>query len=77
MIDQVGIAVFGCTAVWLSQSLHPPTQRYACIFGLLAQPFWYWAAFSTEQWGIVLVCIPYTAAWLRGFYNHWILKGQA
>jgi hypothetical protein len=72
MIDQFMIGICGATACWLSQDIQRHRQRYACLFGLLAQPFWYYAAYTAQQWGIFLVCIPYTAAWLRGFYNHWI-----
>lgn len=43
-----------------------------CIAGLLSQPFWYYSAIAAEQWGIVIVCVPYTIAWARGYYVFWL-----
>ncbi|MDB5845709.1 MAG: hypothetical protein JWP79_3019, partial [Polaromonas sp.] len=39
-IDQIGIALFGALAVWLSQERRESYRRWACIFGMLGQPFW-------------------------------------
>lgn len=72
MIDQIAIALCGATACWLSQDHRESARKYACLFGLIAQPFWYYASYKAEQWGIFLVCIPYSLAWLRGFNNHWV-----
>ena len=44
MIDQIGIAMLGCTAIWLSQDEREERRRLACLFGMAAQPFWYYAA---------------------------------
>lgn len=77
MIDQIAICLFGATAIWLSQDKRPERQRFACIFGMAAQPFWYYAAWKAEQWGIFIVCAPYTVAWARGVYNHWILPRRS
>ena len=71
MIAQIGIALFGLTAIWLSQSPHLPHQRYACVFGLCAQPFWFYAAWTAGQWGVFVLCIFYTFAWVRGVKIHW------
>lgn len=72
MVSQLAIAIFGLTAVWLSQSKSPRLQRWACIFGLLGQPFWFYATYIADQSGMFLLCFAYLAAWLRGFYNHWV-----
>ena len=42
----------------------------ACIFGLLGQPFWFYASWQAGQWGIFAVSIVYMAAWLRGLCRH-------
>lgn len=73
IITQVAIAVFGVTAVFLSQSKNAETRRYASIFGLLGQPFWFYMAWNTKQWGILALCFLYTASWLQGFYNNWMV----
>ena len=71
MIEQVGIAVCGITTVYLSQDLRESRRKWACIFGLLAQPFWFCSAFEAGQWGILILTGIYTLGWLRGVRNHW------
>ena len=71
MIDQLGIALTGVTAIALSQSA-PRLQRYACLFGLIGQPFWIYAAWSAGQWGILALTSLYTLAWAKGLWTHWI-----
>lgn len=41
-ITQTAIALLGASAVWLSQSRTNRFQKWACIVGLLQQPFWFW-----------------------------------
>jgi hypothetical protein len=72
MIDQIGIALLGVTAIWLSQG--EKGKKYACIFGLLAQPFWFYATWKAEQWGIFGLTFLYTLAWARGVYTNWIKR---
>lgn len=70
--DQLGIVLLGTTAVALSQSPSDALRRFAPVFGLLGQPFWFWSAFSAHQPGVLLVCTLYTGAWARGLWSHWI-----
>lgn len=72
MIEQVAIAATGATAVWASQDTREQVRKWACIFGLIGQPFWFYAAYTAGQWGIFAVCFLYAFAWGRGFYNHWV-----
>lgn len=72
MIDQIGIALTGAVAVALTQSKHESRRRYACLFGLAGQPFWFYSAFTAEQWGIFALCLLYAGAWAKGFWQHWI-----
>jgi hypothetical protein len=71
MIDQIGIALTGVTAIALSQSA-PRLQPYACLFGLAGQPFWIWSAWHAGQWGILALTSLYTLAWAKGLWSHWI-----
>lgn len=73
-LAQIAIAVFGVTAVWLSQDPRIERQKYACIFGLAGQPAWFYAAWAAEQWGIFALCFLYSFSWLRGFRQHWMAK---
>lgn len=72
MTAQIFIALFGVTAVALSQSKLQARRRWACIFGLIAQPFWFYSAWAAQQWGIFALCFLYTASWVQGFWNNWV-----
>jgi hypothetical protein len=72
VIDQIGIALTGVAAVFLSQSKRESRRRYACIFGLAGQPFWFVASISAEQWGVFVVSLLYTVAWAAGMWTHWL-----
>ena len=76
MIEQVFIALTGVTAIWLSQDDRESFRRFASIFGLVGQPFWFYTAYTAEQWGIFILCFLYTVAWFKGFRAHWINKKQ-
>ena len=71
MIAQIAIAFTGVIAIWLTQSKSASMRRFACIFGLSGQPFWFYSAITAEQWGIVVLCCFYTLAWARGVRNNW------
>src|SRR4029453_5429876 len=71
-LEQIAIALTGVIAVWLTQDKREDWRRWACIFGMLGQPFWFYAAWKAEQWGIFALCMLYTYAWARGVWTHWI-----
>ena len=71
-LDQIGIALSGVIAVWLTQDKRESWRRWACIFGMLGQPFWFYATWKAEQWGIFALCTLYTYAWARGVWTHWL-----
>lgn len=72
MIDQLGIALTGVTAIFLTQSKREWLRRYACLFGIAGQPFWFWSAITAKQWGITALCCLYTFAWAKGVWQHWL-----
>ena len=72
MTAQIFIALFGVTAVALSQSALADRRRWASVFGLLGQPFWFYAAWEAQQWGIFTLCFLYTISWCKGFHTNWI-----
>lgn len=69
---QTLIAVLGVGAVWLSQDRRAERRKYACIFGLLGQPLWFYTTWQAQQWGIFALSIIYTLAWIKGFQNYWL-----
>lgn len=72
MIEQIGIAMTGAVAIFLSQDRRASVRRYACIFGLLGQPFWFYSTWQAEQWGTFALCFLYGLSWARGFWNNWV-----
>ena len=70
-MEQIGIALTGLVAIWLTQHPKAAYRRFACIFGLLGQPFWFYSAYMNAQWGIFVLCIFYTLAWARGVRTYW------
>jgi len=49
MTAQIFIALFGVTAVALSQSSFSGRRRWASVFGLLGQPFWFYSAWEAQR----------------------------
>jgi len=72
MIEQIFIAFTGVTAIFLSQTGSDSTRKYASVFGLIGQPFWFYSAYVAEQWGIFILCFFYAIAWAKGFKMYWI-----
>lgn len=71
---QLMIAMTGVVAIWLTQQKNDRIKKYACLFGLAGQPFWFYSAYTSEQWGIFCLCVFYSYSWGVGVYNNWILK---
>ena len=71
MIEQLFIGLFGVTAVWLSQDARDSVRRWACVLGLTSQPFWFYATWQAEQWGIFTLSFLYTYSWARGVKANW------
>ena len=72
VIEQIGVGVLGAIAVYLSQDRRTSRQRYACLFGLASQPFWFYMTYKAGQWGIMPLNAIYTYAYLCGFKNYWL-----
>ena len=47
-------------------------RRWAPVFGILAQPFWFYATWQAEQWGIFALSFLYAASWIRGLWTQWV-----
>ena len=71
-MEQIFIAFTGVTAVWLTQQKKQAIKKYACLLGLAGQPFWFYATYTAEQWGIFTLCIFYTYAWFQGVKSNWL-----
>jgi hypothetical protein len=71
-MEQIAIGFTGVVAIWLSQQSKEEWKKYACIFGMIGQPFWFYSAYKAQQWGIFILCFFYAYSWIMGFYNNWI-----
>ena len=72
MIIQIGIALTGMVAIWLTQQSREEWKKYACLFGMAGQPLWFYSAYTAQQWGILALTIFYTYAWWLGIKSNWI-----
>jgi len=72
MISQIAIALTGMIAIWLTQQSKEELKKYACLFGICGQPFWFYSAYSAEQWGIMALTFFYTYSWMLGIKNNWM-----
>jgi len=75
-MEQVAIALTGVVAIWLTQQKREGWKKYACLFGLAGQPFWFYSSYQAEQWGIFCLTFFYTYSWFIGFKNNWIKKAH-
>ncbi len=73
-MEQIVIAFTGVIAIWLTQQKNEKWKKFACLFGIIGQPFWFYSAYTNEQWGIFILCIFYTYSWLLGIKNNWFTK---
>jgi len=64
---QIAIAVLTITAAYLIATTGP-WQRWGFVVGLISQPFWFAAAWRARQFGVLLVAVFYTGAWVQGIY---------
>ncbi|MBU7436495.1 hypothetical protein [Paraburkholderia fungorum] len=74
MIEQIAIGLCGVTAVFLSQDPRSSRRRWSPVFGLIAQPFWFYTTWKSHQWGIFALSFFYTFSWARGFIAHWVRR---
>lgn len=61
-----------CTAKQLRR--HIDALRTALAEDTGWQPFWFYAAWSAEQWGILATCALYTWGWWRGVRAYWVRR---
>ena len=69
---QFWLAACGIISIWASQSATDRVRRWACVFGLTAQPAWLYATWAAEQWGMFALTIAYTIGWMRGINTFWL-----
>lgn len=69
---QLIIGITGALAILLSQQKkYPNLVKYGPVLGLISQPFWFYATYKAEQWGMFALCFVYMYAWVIGLLNNW------
>lgn len=71
LICQIGIIVFGVSAVFLVAK----KNKWGFVLGLISQPFWLVTSIVNHQWGVFLLSIVYMFNWVFGIYN-WFYKKE-
>lgn len=74
---QLGIALCGVTAVFLSQETLDSRKRWSSVFGLCGQPFWVVETYTHQQWIVLALTLLYGWGWARGFWRYWIAPRRA
>ena len=70
---QMGIIIFGCSAIWLvGRPESEPWRRWGFICGLCSQPFWLAMSIKDGKWGVLLVSCWYSYGWAQGVWFHWL-----
>ena len=68
---QLAIAFFGLTSICFAMGNNPQRRKWAPVIGLAGQPFWFAATIPTGQYGMVFLCIAYTAVYLHAVWIYW------
>jgi hypothetical protein len=67
---QVAIVLFGVGALFFQYADCPRQRHLAPWLGLAGQPAWIYAAYTSHQWGMLLVTVAYTFGWMRGIWKN-------
>lgn len=74
VIVQAIIMFTGIIAIYLTQQeKRKDWKKYACIFGLISQPFFLYTTYVNNQLGMFVLSIMYTYVWCIGFKNNWLM----
>lgn len=70
------ISVLSLTSIALAYYSKQDMRRYACLFGLAAQPFWIAHVVMSEAWGILPLTPAYTILYLAAIRTHWLQREE-
>lgn len=65
MILDILLALLGGSAILLV-SREDKWQKYGYVLGLLTQPIWFYISIKHEEWGMFVLNLWYTFAWIKG-----------
>ena len=67
-LSQWFILICSCLSILLFST--KKWYRYGFVIGIIGQPFWIYATYVGEQWGMFLVSIWYVIFQIKGICNH-------
>jgi hypothetical protein len=70
---QIIIASTEVTAMLLLSSKKQSIRKYAAIFGLIGQPFWFYSSYQAGQFGAFFLCFVFSAIWLKNLYSDYFM----
>jgi hypothetical protein len=68
------ISILSLSSIGLAYYHAQDLRKFACLFGLAAQPFWIAHVIMTEAWGILPLTPAYTILYLLAIKQHWLAK---
>lgn len=71
ILTQIGIALFGLSALTMAMGNNPKARKWAPIIGLVGQVFWAAHAWQTQAWGVGVLVLAYTSAYAYGVWVQW------
>lgn len=71
LYEQLGIALFGLTAMWMGLGHIPWQRKVAPLIGLAGQPFWLAFALRVESQALYILVPCYAAVYIRGVWLQW------
>lgn len=67
-VVQAFILQMGAISILLLTDPTTRHRRMALWIGVLSQPFWLWATYSKNQWGMFILALVYTFSYMRGLF---------
>lgn len=71
-MDQIIIPILSLSSIYITQQKNESIKKYACLLGMMSQPFWFYSFYHAQQWGSFVTAIGFTFVWGLGIYNYWI-----
>lgn len=72
MLNQLLLTAFSLSAMILALSEDAALREWAPFVGLAGQPFWFIATIPRRQWGMVAVCVAYSAVYAHAALSRWL-----
>ena len=69
-VAQAALVILGVLSAFLTAR----KNKYWIITSLCSQPFWFYSAYKADQWGMIALCVVYTATTIYAIPTWWLKK---